>query len=89
MTLDLHANITPLMVEQLDAAISYDHYPVRDVSLVWFRGFLSLSPLIPLSLSPFICAFARIRRKAVVVFGCGAAGRDPLPFLARSQSFHQ
>eukprot|EP01044_Picomonas_judraskeda_P001386 COSAG03_NODE_83_length_13818_cov_11.329543_7_plen_543_part_00 len=31
MTVDLHANITPLMIEQLDACISYDHYPHDDI----------------------------------------------------------
>eukprot|EP01046_Picozoa_sp_COSAG06_P020592 COSAG06_NODE_1513_length_9229_cov_32.533735_3_plen_409_part_00 len=31
MTADLHANVTPLMVEQLDACISYDHYPHDDI----------------------------------------------------------
>jgi hypothetical protein len=31
MTVDLHANVTPLMVEQVDACISYDHYPHDDI----------------------------------------------------------
>ena len=31
MTLDLHANVTPLMANSLDAAISYDHYPHDDI----------------------------------------------------------
>ncbi len=31
MTVDLHANVTPLMVAQLDACISYDHYPHDDI----------------------------------------------------------
>lgn len=31
MTVDLHANVTPLMVEHLDGCISYDHYPHDDI----------------------------------------------------------
>ena len=31
MTLDLHANVTPLMASHLDACISYDHYPHDDI----------------------------------------------------------
>ena len=31
MTVDLHANVTPLMIEHLDACISYDHYPHDDI----------------------------------------------------------
>jgi microcystin degradation protein MlrC len=31
MTLDLHANVTPCMVQHLNGAISYDHYPHDDI----------------------------------------------------------
>ena len=31
MSVDLHANVTPLMVEHLDGCISYDHYPHDDI----------------------------------------------------------
>ena len=38
MTLDLHANVTALMVSSCDAIVSYDHYPHDDIVRTGERG---------------------------------------------------